>query len=601
MRFVCENCLAQYMIKDEKIKPQGVKVRCKKCGYVMTLRPPDFEAEMALSEEATIRMPLPDEEEDEEAFFMDALVQSGEMPLAALGAFREEGFPLAAKERTSRDDWPKRPREGASAASNDLGSLFDDPELKSPLASGLFGTLDEEELGDAFERAISQRPTSSSAPSAYASEPSIVVSQGLSQAVGVEWFVAIGDSQVGPLDMRGMKTHWQQGKIGRDSLCWKSGMRDWAPIGTVEGLFEQLNVLSAGALSAEFSLPAESAVAVSAEWRPSAASALASLVQDELHGMSAAPPPAFAAEAVPYAAAAIPLPPAPSPMLAYGTVPPAPAPAYAASLSMPPVPAPYLPPAPPPSVSHKAMWAMAAAFAVVSIAVVVLVIAFVRSPTTPPPVTLAEVTPPAPPPLSPPPPPPPPVVDVPPPVAPAPEPVLIDSSFMLAQQFFPPSAPRTSKTTGRSANKAAASVHEPRQPTNRSVQDDFEKAFGGADASSAPTKGPGSKTVYVPPPPGGGAVKNALTDADIMEYILTRRAEVAACAREQKAKNPDVKGNMVVEWNIATSGRTSQVRLASPSTFQGTHFADCVMKLVQTWQFPAHRTAGGTRKFNFKI
>jgi hypothetical protein len=86
-----------------------------------------------------------------------------------------------------------------------------------------------------------------------------------------------------------------------------------------------------------------------------------------------------------------------------------------------------------------------------------------------------------------------------------------------------------------------------------------------------------------------------------MEYILTRRAEVANCAKEQRAKNPNVKGNMVIEWNIATSGRTSQVRLATPSNFQGTHFADCVMKLIQNWQFPAHRTAGGTRKFNFKI
>lgn len=38
MRFVCESCRAQYMINDEKVGPKGVKVRCRKCGYVILVK-----------------------------------------------------------------------------------------------------------------------------------------------------------------------------------------------------------------------------------------------------------------------------------------------------------------------------------------------------------------------------------------------------------------------------------------------------------------------------------------------------------------------------------------------------------------------------------
>ena len=41
MRFVCDSCRAQYMISDEKVGPEGVKVRCKKCGYVILVKKAD--------------------------------------------------------------------------------------------------------------------------------------------------------------------------------------------------------------------------------------------------------------------------------------------------------------------------------------------------------------------------------------------------------------------------------------------------------------------------------------------------------------------------------------------------------------------------------
>ena len=39
MKFRCQECNAQYQIADEKLGKKGVRVRCKKCGEVITVLP----------------------------------------------------------------------------------------------------------------------------------------------------------------------------------------------------------------------------------------------------------------------------------------------------------------------------------------------------------------------------------------------------------------------------------------------------------------------------------------------------------------------------------------------------------------------------------
>ena len=616
------------MIKDEKVGPKGAKVRCKKCSHIMTIRLPDMDVDLA--DEATIRMPFPDEEEEAEAFFAETLGVSlepaGEMPSSSLGELATAQGALSEDSESLQDPEKKAALPFAPLASSDLGSLFDDPELKAP-ASGLFGALDDEELGDAFERAISQRqaPSLQPAPSALSPEPSIVVSQGLSQSAEVEWFVAVDDNQIGPLDMGEIKTYWQQGKIDRDSLCWKSGMRDWVPIGTLDGLFEQLNTSPTSPAPLQEFSPLQESEAAPMEWQPSAASALAFLVKDELQGLAASPPTelgsAPAAEMAPlsYAAASvsseIPLapppgiPPAPAystlpPAPAYSTVPPSPSygPAGAPIFAPPSNPAIYIPPAPPPVRANRLMMLslVVGGLVLLGLLVVILVLLLRQEAPQPPPAVLVQppaplVAPPAPP-LRP--------AETPPPLPPTPqEEPSTDSSQALAQQLLPP--PKPARTTERKPVRnetpaATAPTPAPARSAQNRTQDDFDKAFGTSPQAATPKRQERPTSVYVPPPPGGGGVKQSLSDADIMEYILSKKSEVKLCADEQRAKDPSVKGNMVVEWNVAASGRTSQVKVASPN-FQGTHFANCVVKRILGWQFPTHRTAGGTRKFNFKI
>src|SRR5258706_15865219 len=64
MRFVCDSCRAQYMISDEKVGPKGVKVRCKKCGYVILVKKADANGHSAKSAPPQAPVPLSNDPDD---------------------------------------------------------------------------------------------------------------------------------------------------------------------------------------------------------------------------------------------------------------------------------------------------------------------------------------------------------------------------------------------------------------------------------------------------------------------------------------------------------------------------------------------------------
>ena len=44
----------------------------------------------------------------------------------------------------------------------------------------------------------------------------------------------------GPLDIATLRTHWERGELGPDSLCWRKGFDGWQPVCRVKGLTELL-------------------------------------------------------------------------------------------------------------------------------------------------------------------------------------------------------------------------------------------------------------------------------------------------------------------------------------------------------------------------
>jgi predicted Zn finger-like uncharacterized protein len=367
MRFVCDSCRAQYMISDDKVGPKGVKVRCKKCGHTITVRPAGAPAGKESAPEPA----------------------STEAPSAAVHGVGKEPEPAATMPAS----------------------------LGTPPEGGLFTDMEEDEIGAVFDQVLStgsqKLPTGEPSAEAAAREASAENVRKLAEAEAEpskdeakpasahEWFVAIDDKQIGPLTVEKVKDYWDRGEVGADSLCWRAGFSDWIPLSETAELASVLaprpskpvivapepmagttSPVSSGPVQSAFSAGkasrGDSASASSSEapagWKPSAASVLASLVKEENEALSKPPPtpaPALGKEPVsqsrlldvpvpppepvsspslPGAAAAMaapmaaPMPYAQQPVTPYGQPVPAP---YAQQPVTPygqPVPAPYPPP-----------------------------------------------------------------------------------------------------------------------------------------------------------------------------------------------------------------------------------------------------------------
>ncbi|TSC23292.1 adventurous gliding motility protein GltJ [Corallococcus sp. Z5C101001] len=285
MRFVCDSCRAQYMISDDKVGPKGVKLRCKKCGHTILVRP------------------------------------------AGASAAKEGGAEAAASpEAKSGGADANAPRIVESSGTGLPATLGTPPE------GGLFTDVEEDEIGAVFDQVLSTGSQKIKAAEAEAeakaakaeavrklaeaesAEPS---PEDAKAASSHEWYVAIDEKQVGPWSVEKVKDAWDRGEVGPDNLCWRSGFSDWIPLSETAELASVLAprpakpvivapapvstsspVIPAGPVESAFSagssrpgLGGSSAVAEEpVGWKPSAASVLASLVKEENDALTKPPP-----------------------------------------------------------------------------------------------------------------------------------------------------------------------------------------------------------------------------------------------------------------------------------------------------------------------
>ena len=683
MRFVCESCRAQYMINDEKVGPKGVKVRCRKCGYVILVKRPEAAkggGPVAMSND-------PD----------DALAtQVMQTPLAAAEAT------LSTDEGPGNEDLTNPGTVPATAApeskvdtsnffgadEDEIGAVFDQV-LKSgshpvprDAAAQNFGDDDDDRQSTRVLDADTVRKLAKESGPAAAQDPEPKAEE----VPQTDWYVAINDKQTGPLTIENIKSHWDAGEISPDSLCWRAGFDDWLPVSEVKMLSSVLapkppkpivvapaatitqsapvvsvpvqSAFSAGGVmqtvQAEVQVPMAAAAAPEAEessWKPSAASALASLVKDEMDALARPPPPA-------------PAPSAPEPVSAGGGLLDLPVedekkPAGATVVPPPARPAP--PPANPylanPGATYSApavtqyrppsnrglIIAMAGGAIAILLVLIGLIVwlgtrqptqVVVQQPVQAPPVQVAQaqLPPPQPAPTQP-------VAAQ--PTTPAPtqpvaaQPTTPEATAPAANPGTPPAAaqpttptpapsaptppaPATPKTSGssRSTPRNAVAAKEKDEPAPAPApsraepkksgggDDDFESAFGVSKksepaAKEEPKKAP--KDVYVPPAPGGaGGAKETLEQSDIMETVLAHKAELLKCTQEQKAKEPGVSGKLVLKWTVQTSGKVTNVGVVSEE-FKGTYMASCVGALVKTFVFPRHKVQHEPVQFPFKF
>jgi len=589
MRFVCDSCRAQYMISDDKVGANGVKVRCKKCGYVIVVRrsqDPGAEAEAAL-----------------------------------------RGLEEAA---------PPPPPPGPEAPTGE---------------NSIFSDVDDAEIGAAFESALGERPDEppqeEQPPSVEANLPP--VSDGPPRSH--DWYVAIDEKQTGPLSPDAIKDHWDRGEIGPDSLTWRQGFEDWVPLSEVSELAAwlaprpQRPVFSPASSTSGpmpvMSVPVESAFSaggvmrtVRAEvptpvpdaggWRPSASAALASLVKDEIEALNKpdAQPPAPEPVAAPRGLLEVPPPTGEVPAASINGRPSrAASPTPVTAVERPPTFTPAYPYASRPVRSQGGNKGLLIAIGV-GVAVVLAAVggvgwtllqrqkaAELAARQTPPPAEPPKtVTPPPEPPKT---------AQAQPPASPTPPPAAATPGVT------PPVAPPVAKVTpavppgetggthrgtrgsrshgggskaGGGGEDQVASAEPARSSGGgKSKADDlFDEVFGTGGGSAKSDESRGKKNAYIPPAPGASSteVPERLPKGDIMSVVLANKPSIVRCVNEQKARDANLHGTLVMHWVIQTSGKTASVN-AVTDQFRSSYMATCLTGLVKSWNFPKHKYQPG--------
>lgn len=187
MKFLCEQCKAKYQIADEKAAGKTVRMKCRKCGYLIEVR-------AAVTETSAAGSVPP-----------DAKAHSSSRPPAAAPA-QGGGSPAGPAGQAPRaGQKPAPPR--ATPLATSLASAK--PPAKAPERSTTGA------LAGAFKSTV-QREEESSAPFDMADiSPSD------------EWYVAINGVPVGPIRIGEVRRKAALGAVTEDSLCWQEGMDEW--------------------------------------------------------------------------------------------------------------------------------------------------------------------------------------------------------------------------------------------------------------------------------------------------------------------------------------------------------------------------------------
>jgi predicted Zn finger-like uncharacterized protein len=517
------------------------------------------------------------------------------------------------------------------------------------------------ELGQAFDNvfgdpsAQARQPAQREEPAAE-EQPRAAASPAAAPApAATEWYVAIGQAQVGPLPLGEVKRKWEAGDVGPDSLVWRPGMGDWQPLSSVSELAgylapvaraapaaaaprdepavrksqTQLHAAQAAAERVAAAEPAAAAAAGEVSWKPAGASALAALASEELAARNApverrpaANGPAVPSgvkslvEALPDGGGVDPTGAIPLPMKALDQTSESKLERRSSVATR------------AEETRHKRSMtrvvAIAAAVAVVAVAGAVTFVMTQQKKPAPAPVAVAP--PPAPAPTPPPVAPPPPVQAAPapaptppaavaaatPPPAAAPAPAPEPPARKAAEPEPPPQHKAAPPPRGKHGKlvkaepppaQAPAPAPAPAPTSGRKQRDsllDFDSsdsalddALGGGGASA------GGRSVYVPPS-RGGSLPDKLSPAQINEAVAGRIDSLRRCVSEQKARDPSASGVLKMRWMITGDGNVRDVK-ALPGEYASGPFSTCITGVVKGIKFPRSTTSGQEVTFPFSF
>jgi predicted Zn finger-like uncharacterized protein len=299
MKFLCPSCKAKYQIADEKVSGRSVRMKCRKCGFIIPISevPPAPPSILPVGGPA----PLPEVPKAPPAPVVKA-APARTPPSPATGEGRS---PAPAAARTApagrrptlsdvRSPPPKpagsSPRAAPAPAAGVAALPAPKPIPAKPAAGvgslDLLAALEDEE--EENTRMVSGGALAAAFGQLVAQEPEAPASEVRGMPAD-EWFVGINDVPVGPIRLSEIRKRAMLGAITADSLVWRDGLEAWRPLRTFPELVAVLeeSMSSVRASAAPLVAPASRAEGSGSGFSPGGITSTAVVTDDlALAGLS---------------------------------------------------------------------------------------------------------------------------------------------------------------------------------------------------------------------------------------------------------------------------------------------------------------------------
>lgn len=138
----------------------------------------------------------------------------------------------------------------------------------------------------------------------------------------------------------------------------------------------------------------------------------------------------------------------------------------------------------------------------------------------------------------------------------------------------------------KAAPKKVARAEPPPPPTQkkRGTSDPFESGSGGGDDFEKLLNEPPKRSVYVPPAPGGQTA-DKVSPGQIQEAVAGKMSALRDCLAKQQAADPEAHGEVTATWDIEPDGRPSSIQTGKSNQ----PFSECLVGVVKSIRFPKSR------------
>ncbi len=266
MKFLCPSCKAKYQIADEKVAGRSVRMKCRKCGFMIQVT-----SAMATPSGLDSDPPEMGDGETGTAPAAHAVEKSAPGPSPARALPAAVGKPPAPKgvalpaprpppgKLVGAVPKPGAPPPRASApkaaptptASRPIAAA---PPAAAPVVSPAAAELRRDFEGeDEVTRMADAGALAGAFTHAFggAGADAPPQAEATLSMPGDEWFVGINGVPVGPIRLSELRSKAASGAVNKESLVWRDGFEDWRPLKTYP---ELVAIVEEGVSSARASL-----------------------------------------------------------------------------------------------------------------------------------------------------------------------------------------------------------------------------------------------------------------------------------------------------------------------------------------------------------